>query len=122
MNRYTPLVLIAALMTCGDAVAHARLLQSSPTPDAQLLEAPKTLILTFSEAAQLAVLKIVASGKQIPVVVDHNAKASSIVTVTLPALQPGVYLVEWSALAADDGHVTHGQFGFSLVAQPQKTN
>ena len=122
MKTYAPLALIAALLAAGTAFAHARLLQSSPAPNAQLNEAPKSLILTFSEAAQLAVLRIAASGKQIPIVVDHNAKASSTVTVPLPALQPGNYLVEWSALAADDGHVTHGQFEFTLVAQPQKAN
>jgi len=122
MNKYVPLALIAALFASGTAFAHARLLQSSPAPNAQLLEAPKSLILTFSEAAQLAILRIAASGKQIPVVLDHNAKASSIVTVALPVLQPGNYLVEWSALAADDGHVTHGQFEFSLLAPSQNTN
>jgi copper resistance protein C len=122
MNKTSPLALFAALLISGTAFAHARLIQSSPAAESQLTEVPKTLALTFSEAAQLAMLKLSISGKEVPLVIDHSAKASSSITIPLPALQPGSYLVEWSALAADDGHVTRGQFAFSVIAASPKTN
>jgi copper resistance protein C len=122
MNRISPLASIAALVICGTAFAHARLIQSSPASDSQWTEVPKTLTLTFSESAQLAVLKLSMSGKDIPLALDRSAKAASSIAIALPTLQPGAYLVQWSAIAADDGHITRGQFAFSVIGGPAKTN
>ena len=101
------------------AFGHARLLSSSPAANAELAEAPKVLTLQFSEAAQLAVLKLSAAGVAIPLDIDRGAKAAVRVAIALPALQPGVYQVEWTALAADDGHVTRGTFSFSVAGAPR---
>jgi copper resistance protein C len=95
--------------------SHARLQSSIPAANAQLAHAPTTLTLNFSEEAQLAVLKLTSSGTPVPVTVDRAAKASSAVVVALPALKPGTYLVEWSAIAADDGHITKGSFSFTIL-------
>ena len=103
---------IAAVGTC---MAHAKLQSSSPANDAHLTKAPKTLTLQFSEAAQLALLKLVRDGKEIPLPLDKNAKAGQTFTLTLPALSSGNYTVQWSAVAADDGHVTKGSFVFSIA-------
>jgi methionine-rich copper-binding protein CopC len=100
----------------GPCVAHAKLQGSSPAKDAQLAEPPKTLTLTFNEAAQVAVLKLTGGGKEIPIPVDKSAKASPSFTFPLPALAPGSYTVQWTAVAADDGHVTKGSFAFSITA------
>ena len=110
-------ILAAALggaILAGPCMAHAKLQSSSPAKDAQLTEAPKTLTLTFNEAAQVAVLKLVGGGKEIPITVDKNAKAGPSFTFPLPALAPGSYTVQWTAVAADDGHVTKGSFVFSI--------
>ncbi len=110
-------ILAAALcstLLAGPCMAHAKLQSSSPAKDAQLTEPPKTLTLTFSEAAQIGVLKLTASGKDIPIAVDKNAKASASFTFPLPTLAPGSYTVQWTAVAADDGHVTKGSFAFSI--------
>lgn len=109
-------VLLAILATAGPALGHAKLLVSSPAANAHLTEAPKTLSLTFSEAAQLGVLKLTSSGKEVPLMLDRAAKPAASVTIALPALQPGIYEIEWSALAADDGHVTRGRFSFTVAA------
>jgi copper resistance protein C len=116
MNRHT----IGAFTLCGTllagaCVAHAKLQSSSPADNAQLTEAPKTLTLKFNEAAQLAVLKLVRDGKEIPIPLDKTAKASQSFTLPLPSLAPGKYIVQWTALAADDGHVTKGSFAFSIA-------
>jgi copper resistance protein C len=112
-------ILVLALggaIMAGPCMAHAKLQSSSPAKDAHLTEAPKALTLTFNEAAQLAVLKLTSGAKEIPIPVDKNAKASPSFTFPLPVLAPGSYTVQWTAVAADDGHVTKGSFAFSITA------
>lgn len=107
---------LCGMAAAGPCLAHAKLQSSSPAADAHLTAAPKTLTLNFSEAAQLAVLKLVRDGKDVPVPLDKGAKAGQTFTLTLPALSPGNYTVQWTAVAADDGHVTKGSFVFSIAA------
>src|SRR5271154_2731258 len=97
---------LCGIVAAGPCMAHAKLQSSSPADNAQLSQAPKTLTLKFSESAQLAVLKLVHDGKEIPVPLDKDAKPGQTFTLTLPTLTPGKYTVQWSAMAADDGHVT----------------
>jgi methionine-rich copper-binding protein CopC len=108
------LALGGAIMA-GPCMAHAKLQSSSPAKDAQLTAPPKSLTLTFNEAAQVAVLKLTSGGKEIPIPVDKNAKAAPSFTFPLPALAPGSYMVQWTAVAAEDGHVTKGSFAFSIA-------
>ena len=118
MNKFHvhAFALAAALMWSGPCSSHAKLQNSIPAANAQLAHAPTTLTLNFSEAAQLAVLKLTASGIAVPLTVDRGAKPSSAVVVPLPALKPGKYQVEWSAIAADDGHITKGSFSFTVLS------
>ncbi len=111
-------MLLALAIAAGPAFGHARLVSSSPAPNATLSEAPKTLTLNFSEAAQLGVLKLTKAGKDVPVSFDRGAKAASSMAIPLPVLDAGTYEVEWTALAADDGHVTKGRFSFTVAAAP----
>jgi methionine-rich copper-binding protein CopC len=113
MNRFTVLVVaLAVTLWSAAAFAHARLQSSTPASNAQLAHAPATLELNFSEEAKLAVLKLTTAGTQVPVTLDRGVEASKKIVVTLPALQPGTYEVQWSAIAKDDGHVTKGMFSF----------
>jgi methionine-rich copper-binding protein CopC len=114
--KYALVALFSAEMVLSmSAFGHAKLAASTPANHAQLMEAPKTLTLTFDEAAQLASLVLVTAGKDIPVALDRTSKAATVVTVPLPALAAGNYEVKWSALAADDGHVSKGSFTFALM-------
>jgi copper resistance protein C len=105
----------AASMLAGPALGHAKLRATVPSADAQLQAAPKTLSLSFNEDVHLAVLTLTSEGKDIPVIVDRAAPASSQVSVSLPRLPAGKYQVQWSALSADDGHVTKGTFSFTVL-------
>ncbi len=107
---------VCGIVAAGPCAAHAKLQSSSPANNAQLSEAPKTLTLKFSEAAQLAVLKLARDGKEVSVRLDKSAKATQEITLTLPPLSPGKYSVQWAAVAADDGHVTKGSFAFSIAS------
>ncbi|MEP6883643.1 MAG: copper resistance CopC family protein [Gammaproteobacteria bacterium] len=115
MIKLRILVAVSAMILAGAAVGHAKLRGTMPAADAKLAAAPKTLTLTFNEAALLAVLSVSVGGREIPVTVDRNAPAAAQVTVTLPVLTPGKYLVQWSALSPKDGHVTKGAFSFTIV-------
>jgi methionine-rich copper-binding protein CopC len=115
MIRYALMIFaICSVIVAAPSFSHAKLQNSSPAANAQLTEAPKVLTLKFSEAAHLAVLKLVTDGKEIPVPIDPKAAASDTFSLTLPALAPGKYTVQWSAVAADDGHITKGSFAFSI--------
>lgn len=107
---------LCGLLVAADCLAHARLQSSTPADNAQLATAPKTLVLNFSEAAQLAMLKLVIDGKEIPVPLDKAAKPKQSFTLTLPPLAAGSYTVQWAAVAVDDGHVTKGTFKFSIAS------
>jgi methionine-rich copper-binding protein CopC len=109
-------VLGVAVFASAMAFGHAKLLSSSPTDGATLAVAPQSLNLRFSEAAQLAVLKLSVDGVGIPLHTTPDAKATDHFAIALPALKPGLYRVEWTALAADDGHVTKGTFSFTIAA------
>jgi methionine-rich copper-binding protein CopC len=116
MRKATLLALtLWGLAVSGQCLAHAHLQSSTPANDAKLTEPPKSLLLNFSEAAQLAVLKLVADGKVIAIPVDKTAKPSQTYTLALPALAAGSYTVQWTAVAADDGHVTKGTFRFLIA-------
>jgi methionine-rich copper-binding protein CopC len=101
------------------AFGHAKLLGTSPADGTQLEAAPTELTLKFDEPVQLAVLKLSAAGKDIPLAYDRGAAAQPQVTVVLPVLAAGIYQVRWSALTADDGHVVRGTFSF-IVATHSK--
>ena len=107
---------LCGIFAAGPCMAHAKLQSSSPADNAQLSEAPKALTLKFNESAHLAALKLLRDGKEIPVPLDKDAKAGQAFTLTLPALAPGKYTVQWTAMAADDGHVTKGSFSFTIAA------
>jgi hypothetical protein len=113
-------VSLAGMILTGPVFAHAKLRSSVPAADARLQVAPKSLTLNFNESVRLAVLTLTAGGKDIPVTVDRNAPAAAQVSIALPPLAVGQYVVQWSALSVDDGHVSKGTFSFAVVgAAPQ---
>jgi methionine-rich copper-binding protein CopC len=113
--KHATLALMAMLMTVGPAFGHAKLLNSSPAADAQLQAAPKVLAITFSEEAQLVGLKLSKGAVAVPLAFERQPKAATRFTVSLPPLDPGTYEVQWTAVAADDGHITKGRFSFSIA-------
>ena len=115
MLKYAMLICaLSGAALSGPCTAHAKLQSSSPADSAQLTAPPKTLTLNFNEAAQVAVLKLLNGRNEIPIAIDKKAKASQSFNFPLPALAAGHYTVQWTAVAADDGHVTKGSFAFSI--------
>jgi copper resistance protein C len=114
MVRLWILAAAVGVMFCGPAFGHAKLLATVPSADSRLQAAPKTLSLSFNEKVHLAVLTLSAGDKDIPLTLDRTAPAASQVSIALPSLPAGTYQVQWSALSADDGHVTKGTFSFTV--------
>jgi methionine-rich copper-binding protein CopC len=104
-----------ALLLGAQAFGHAKLRSSVPAEGAKLFLAPATLQLHFNESVKLASVVIKSAGGEITVAVDRAAAASADVTLPLPALGTGRYVVQWRALSGGDGHVTHGTVSFVIA-------
>ena len=107
--------LLASLLACGAAQAHAHLLTSTPTEGSTLASPPAALVLTFSESARVTVAAVHKGkeAKQILHCLPTNAAAT--VVIPLPVLSAGAYTATWRVVGAD-GHVMSGQLHFSVVA------
>jgi methionine-rich copper-binding protein CopC len=101
----------------GSADAHALLVRTSPPKRAVLRDPPKQVELWFNERLELAFATLtVSDGAGAPVsgaqaMVDGNDRKH--ITVQLPRLAPGSYVVRFRVLSVD-GHVAEDNFGFSV--------
>jgi methionine-rich copper-binding protein CopC len=113
---------IAALMTPAAAVAHARVVASTPAEGATVAR-PSTLSLTFSEAMLPPTVATSIVMTAMPGMADHppmtirnfqSAWSDENRTLTLALKQPlvaGTYDLRWQAAGAD-GHRMTGKVGF----------
>lgn len=98
------------------ALAHALPRVQNPGPGATV-SAPHEVAIDFGEALEPTFSKLIvtdAKGTQVNTAkssVDSNDKKH--MSVALPDLSPGVYKVQWAAVAAD-GHRTQGHYNFTV--------
>ncbi|SPB18630.1 copper resistance protein CopC [Caballeronia novacaledonica] len=98
------------------ALAHALPKVQQPGPGATV-SAPHEVSIDFSEALEPTFSKLIvtnAQGTQINTAkstVDASDKKH--MSAALPDLAPGVYKVQWTAVAAD-GHRTQGHYNFTV--------
>ncbi len=107
------------LLAPSPALAHARLLNSTPTAGALLDAPPEKVELSFSEEVSLQFSSIKLydrSRKELPVgALGHEGQDVTYVSAALPVdLAPGTYTVVWRVLSAVDGHVTTGNLAFRV--------
>ena len=121
--KHTRLLLFLAILIIGIGIvipvsAHALLLSSNPAPNAILATSPAQVELFFSEpvAQGLSSLNVFDSNGLQADQKDMRVDPSNPerMTVSLPALETGVYTVSWKAVSATDGHQTEGAFTFSV--------
>lgn len=108
-----PAAVVLALAASA-APAHAHLTASSPADDATLTSAPRTLVLEFSENASLTALGLQGPGGAQQKLAPLPSAAAARVSVPLPPLTAGDYVITWRALGAD-GHVSSGRIRFHLA-------
>lgn len=117
--RALVLGLVALTSAAAPAMAHAELVRSQPANGAILPTAPNRVAIWFDEA-------LTPSGSTITVYdgrrhevdrADSRVDPSNPrhLTVSLESGLPnGIYTVTWTSISADDGHVVHGTFTFTV--------
>jgi copper transport protein len=104
------------------AAAHALLTSSDPPAGASLSEAPNSVTITFTETPDPKLSSIrVLDSTGAPVAAGPTQVvpgAPTELTVSLPALQPGVYTVSWRTLSTVDGHLATGSYAFGIGVAP----
>lgn len=112
-------VLFAAV---SPVFAHAVPEITTPAANAVLEESPPKIGIQFNEPVVPSLSRIdllTQAGEQIEVgpltAVDLDNRT---LTVDVPPLEKGAYLVSWQALSTVDGHTTSGTFSFGFGAEP----
>jgi methionine-rich copper-binding protein CopC len=112
-------VLVAAFawFASAPAAAHAFLDHAVPAVGSTVHESPQDIRLRFTEQLEPAFSHVQvadASGKEIDKGDSHvDASNASVLAVSVPALPPGKYRVQWRVVSVDT-HVTEGDFTFEI--------
>jgi methionine-rich copper-binding protein CopC len=126
MPQRTPGRLRAALLILGvvaalalplSASAHSEFLSSTPADGDTVSGTPTEIVLTFSAALDPKKSSIIlkdASGAQIAKAGVDPAK-NTVMQMTPPALDPGVYEIDWTSVATD-GDLLRGKEHFTVEA------
>lgn len=116
MKLLSLLAPLAALCGAPAALAHVHLTACTPANGSIVASAPAHIALKFSESARLTALTISlahGAGAQrlgpLPKLPDTHFEFAA------PALEPGVYTVQYRALDPEDGHISSGHFSFTLA-------
>jgi methionine-rich copper-binding protein CopC len=108
-------VAVVLMMVPRVALAHAVLVQSTPTINATV-EGPEVAVtMKFSlrvDGARSTVLLSTSDGKSQPLALDRQSTPDTL-TTHATKLGPGDYAIHWQVLATD-GHVTRGQIPFRV--------
>ncbi len=128
MKRIKPVAAIvsaiALLLVFGSiAFAHAQPTQYDPQPGSHLGKAPTSIQISFDQPIELSLSRFqvfdraknrydVANGLMVS---DNGQHATMPLTGTL---RSGVYTVLWSAVSAQDGHLTKGSYAFVVEGAP----
>ena len=111
---------VAAVLVAGAlatlAFAHNKLMKSVPAAGASLKTSPAHVEMWFDEKPDPAVTKIAVKGPAGAVGIGspHAGSDKSIVADFKGTLPAGQYSVSWQT-AGDDGHMSKGDFGFSVA-------
>lgn len=96
------------------AHAHTRLASSTPGDQAALEQAPREIVLEFSEPVRLTALTLLpADGARHELGPLPSASSARFAIAVPDALADGAYAVAWRALSADT-HVVTGDFAFTV--------
>ena len=108
-------ILVAALAGLpAVALAHAKLIHSTPANGSALTAAPSILQLKFDEPARLTSLGLLKTGDKVTTRIGLlEKKASSEHSIALPKLTPGSYTITYRVVG-DDNHLMSGSLNFTV--------
>jgi methionine-rich copper-binding protein CopC len=116
MKRLLSILAALSLAASGAAFAHAHLEKSQPADKSSASAAPKEVVLEFNEPVQVTALTIQKGDETVQDLGPLPKAATAKVTVPMPAIGSGKYIVKWRAVS-DDNHVMNGKFTFTVVAK-----
>lgn len=112
------------LSVSSSAPGHAIVLESSPTHDTVLARSPEQVVLRFNSRIEPGLARVTITGGEgqaVPLTIASEAPGSQPapdrLTIPLPPLPPGTYVIRFKVLAAD-GHVTESALRFTVKASP----
>ncbi len=109
--------LMLAMLVALPALGHADLVRSDPAADSILSAPPETITLRFSEGLDAAKSSFKILGPDGTAGTGRASKdGSRVMAATGLVLGPGVFTIEWAAVA-EDGHVERGTLAFT-VSEP----
>ena len=124
MSRFLTVVAAALLLAgallgaAAPALAHALLRHAVPAVGGTVRAAPRDVTLTFSEAVEPGLSRIVvrdAAGAEVDAgTAPTEAGVATRLTVGLKPIGPGRYTVEWHATSVDT-HKTDGRYSFTVA-------
>ena len=95
------------------ALAHAHLKKAVPADGGTVAKSPANVVLTFSEPAHLTACWIQKGDGPKQKVSGLPTTAAAEISVPLPQLEPGTYVLSWKVVG-DDTHIVPGQIGFTV--------
>lgn len=110
LRNFTIGLLLTGIAATAQAHTH---LESSLPSDKSKVKAPANVELHFSEAARVTAMSLQKGTEAAVALKPLPAKAMQHVSVPVPALSAGDYIVNWRVVG-DDGHVMSGKFGFTV--------
>ncbi|SAL79999.1 copper resistance CopC family protein [Caballeronia telluris] len=119
LNSSVARALVAALTLTIAQLAHAHAFPTHQTPSAgsAVSASQKDVAIDFDDGLEPAFSSITVTDSQGKSVISNKSVVdpsnTKHMSVALKALAPGVYTVEWVAVAAD-GHRTQGHFTFTV--------
>jgi methionine-rich copper-binding protein CopC len=120
--KYAKKLVLSALFiaaTAGQATAwaHATLQSATPPKDAEVTVAPKEVVMRFNEDLEPAFIsaKVVDSAGAVVATekATLDAKDATVMKLAVPALSPGKYTVQYTAVG-HDGHRRKGEYSFTV--------
>lgn len=112
------LVFVLCALTTQLVSAHATLIKADPAPNSLVPVAPQQIVLTFDEPIDLTFSTIEVYDQALarydatrPSTLPGDPKQ---IRVPLKAMPDGTYTVAWKVLSAADGHITRGNYAFSV--------
>lgn len=112
-----PLVCVGALWVPAAALAHAHLDRSTPAAGSMMKDAPKEVVIWFTEAVEPKFSSIEVRDAKGTTVQDGAASSvpgnTAQLRVGLKPLAPGTYTVKWRVLSVDT-HRSQGDFSFRV--------
>jgi methionine-rich copper-binding protein CopC len=108
--------LVLSLVTTV-AMAHAHLQKAVPADGAVVTASPANVVLSFSEPAHLTACWIQKGDGAKQKIGPLASEPARQITIPMPQLAPGAYVVSWRVLSAD-GHIVPGQIRFRVSGAP----